>query len=119
MHRLPASLRIAFGVAAVFAISLAARAGDTTPPPAGTAPAADATPAADNTTQVVDNTKKQTAKDKAKADKAAAAKAAADKKKVNPKDDPDAIGNRNVSQGPNFYSVEKEIALGKSLARSM
>jgi predicted Zn-dependent protease len=37
-------------------------------------------------------------------------------KKVNPKDDPDAIGNRNVSKGPNFYSIEKEIALGKGLA---
>jgi predicted Zn-dependent protease len=36
--------------------------------------------------------------------------------KVNPKDDPDAIGNRNVSKGPNFYSIEKEIALGKGLA---
>jgi predicted Zn-dependent protease len=37
-------------------------------------------------------------------------------KKVNPKDDPDAIGSRNVSKGPNFYSVQKEIALGKTLA---
>jgi predicted Zn-dependent protease len=36
---------------------------------------------------------------------------AADKKK-----DPDEIGNRDVGKGVNFYSVEKEIALGKSLA---
>ena len=36
---------------------------------------------------------------------------AADKKK-----DPDAIGNRDVGKGVNFYSVEKEIALGKGLA---
>jgi predicted Zn-dependent protease len=36
---------------------------------------------------------------------------AADKKK-----DPDEIGNRDVGKGVNFYSVEKEIALGKGLA---
>jgi predicted Zn-dependent protease len=36
---------------------------------------------------------------------------AADKKK-----DPDEIGNRDVSKGVNFYSIEKEIALGKGLA---
>ena len=33
---------------------------------------------------------------------------AADKKK-----DPDEIGNRDVGKGVNFYSIEKEIALGK------
>jgi beta-barrel assembly-enhancing protease len=37
---------------------------------------------------------------------------AADKKKK----DPDEIGNRDVSKGVNFYSIEKEIALGKGLA---
>jgi beta-barrel assembly-enhancing protease len=36
---------------------------------------------------------------------------AADKKK-----DPDEIGNRDVAKGVNFYSIEKEIALGKGLA---
>ena len=30
--------------------------------------------------------------------------------------DPDQIGNRNVSGKINFYSLEKEIALGKQLA---
>ncbi len=39
--------------------------------------------------------------------------------KKNPKDDPDAIGNRNVGQGINFYSLEKEIALGKQLAQEV
>ncbi len=29
--------------------------------------------------------------------------------------DPDAIGNRDVGSGINFYSLEKEIALGKGL----
>ncbi len=32
------------------------------------------------------------------------------------KKDPDQIGNRDVSKGINFYSIEKEIALGKLLA---
>src|SRR5581483_7947818 len=43
---------------------------------------------------------------------------AADKKK-NPKDDPDAIGDRKVGEGVNFYSYEKEIALGKQLAQEV
>jgi predicted Zn-dependent protease len=30
--------------------------------------------------------------------------------------DPDQIGNRNVGKGINFYSLDKEIALGKQLA---
>jgi beta-barrel assembly-enhancing protease len=40
--------------------------------------------------------------------------AADDKKK-----DPDEIGNRNVAGGVNFYSIEKEIALGKGLAQQV
>src|SRR5260370_38547889 len=32
------------------------------------------------------------------------------------KKDPAQIGNRNVAGGPNFYSIEKEIALGRQLA---
>jgi predicted Zn-dependent protease len=37
----------------------------------------------------------------------------------NKKDDPDEIGNRNVGKGINFYSLEKEIALGKQLAQEV
>src|SRR5580704_17236028 len=33
--------------------------------------------------------------------------------------DPDQIGNRNVSGKVNFYSIEKEIALGKQLANEV
>jgi predicted Zn-dependent protease len=33
-----------------------------------------------------------------------------------PEKDPDQIGNRDVGKGVNFYSLEKEIALGKQLA---
>lgn len=39
---------------------------------------------------------------------------AKDKKK-----DPDEIGNRNVGKGVNFYSLEKEIALGKQMAQEV
>ena len=37
----------------------------------------------------------------------------------NSKEDVDAIGNRNVGKGINFYSLEHEIALGKSLAQEV
>jgi len=40
---------------------------------------------------------------------------AADKKKK----DPEEIGNREVGKGVNFYSLEKEIALGKQLAQEV
>jgi predicted Zn-dependent protease len=36
-----------------------------------------------------------------------------------PKKDPDQIGNRNVSGKVNFYSLEKEIGLGKGLAQQV
>src|ERR1700744_108586 len=35
------------------------------------------------------------------------------------KKDPDAIGDRKVGQGVNFYSIEKEIGLGKQLAQEV
>jgi predicted Zn-dependent protease len=35
------------------------------------------------------------------------------------KKDPDEIGNRDVGNGVNFYSLEKEIALGKQLAQEV
>src|SRR2546426_940646 len=35
------------------------------------------------------------------------------------KEDVDQIGNRSVGKGVNFYSLEKEIALGKSLAQEV
>ena len=35
------------------------------------------------------------------------------------KKDPDDIGNRDVGKGVNFYSLEKEIALGKQLAQEV
>ena len=40
-------------------------------------------------------------------------------KKIAAKDDIDQIGNRKVGNGINFYSLEKEIALGKQLAQEV
>src|SRR6202049_4060054 len=37
----------------------------------------------------------------------------------NKKKDPDEIGNRDVGKGVNFYSIEKEIGLGKGLAQEV
>ncbi len=36
-----------------------------------------------------------------------------------PKKDPDQIGARDVSKGINFYSIEKEMALGKQMAQQV
>src|SRR5258708_9307114 len=35
------------------------------------------------------------------------------------KKDPDAIGDRDVGKGVNFYSLEKEIGIGKGLAQEV
>ncbi|HZU27584.1 MAG TPA: M48 family metallopeptidase [Bryobacteraceae bacterium] len=37
----------------------------------------------------------------------------------NKENDPDEIGNRDVGKGVNFYSLEKEIAMGKQLAQQV
>jgi predicted Zn-dependent protease len=39
--------------------------------------------------------------------------------KKDKKKDPDAIGERDVGKGVNFYSLEKEIAMGKQLAQEI
>ena len=39
--------------------------------------------------------------------------------KAGSKDDVTAIGNRDVGKGVNFYSIEREIALGKGLAQQV
>jgi len=41
------------------------------------------------------------------------------KTKKSDKKDPDQIGERDVGKGVNFYSIEREIALGKSLAQEI
>ena len=44
---------------------------------------------------------------------------AAKREPKNPKEDVEAIGNRDVGKGTNFYSIEKEIALGRQLAQEV
>ncbi len=46
-------------------------------------------------------------------------KTAEKKKSKDPKKDVDAIGERNVGKGMNWYSIEKEIGLGKGLAQEI
>src|ERR1700686_3092000 len=41
------------------------------------------------------------------------------KKNKDKRKDPDEIGNRDVARGPNFYPLDKEIALGKQLAQDV
>jgi beta-barrel assembly-enhancing protease len=79
----------------------------------------------DNKDASADTTKPMTDAEKKAAEKAAAKeakkKAAADKPKTDEqkKKDPDAIGDRGVGTGVNFYSLDKEIALGKQLAQEV
>lgn len=44
---------------------------------------------------------------------------AEDKKADDKKNDPSQIGNRDVGRGINFYSLEKEIALGRQMAQEV
>ena len=44
---------------------------------------------------------------------------AAKSKTKDKKNDPDAIGDRDVGKGLNFYSLEREIALGKQMAQEV
>jgi beta-barrel assembly-enhancing protease len=45
--------------------------------------------------------------------------AASKKKPTDKKKDPDAIGDRDVGKGVNFYSLDREIALGKQYAQEV
>jgi beta-barrel assembly-enhancing protease len=58
------------------------------------------------------------AKDKDETEKAEKEKKEKEKK-LPKKKDPDEIGNRDVGKGVNFYSLEKEIALGKQVAQDI
>ena len=71
-----------------------------------------------------DKAAQELAKKEEKAKKDAEKKAAEQSKKdgkkaVAKKNDPNEIGNREVGKGVNFYSIEKEIAMGKSLAQEV
>jgi beta-barrel assembly-enhancing protease len=63
---------------------------------------------------------KKAAEEAKKAEEAAKkAEKEAAKKAIAKKNDPNEIGNRDVGKGINFYSIEKEIAMGKSLAQEV
>ena len=66
----------------------------------------------DQSSNKTDQTTKQSEQKTDKTDKK-------DDKKVDKMHDPDYIGNRDVGKGVNFYSIEKEIALGKELAQDV
>ncbi|HUP03127.1 MAG TPA: M48 family metallopeptidase, partial [Bryobacteraceae bacterium] len=133
LRNLAVILLAVFGLALVSAPAQDAPAADKPAPAA--APASDQAPAAqdqekssspaDETPQVVTNItpEQQKALDKAakaKAKKEAEEEAAASKKKSkNSKNDTDQIGNRNVGDGVNLYSFQKEIALRKQLAQEV
>jgi predicted Zn-dependent protease len=55
----------------------------------------------------------------AAAEKTEKAKKTKEKSPGDKKKDPDAIGNRDIDKGINFYSLEKEIGLGKQLAQEV
>ena len=82
--------------------------GDPAKPAAADAQQTPASPDASSTTtdKKAKDTKKKAAADKPKNE---------DQKRK----DPDAIGDRGVGNGVNFYSLDKEIALGKGLAQEV
>jgi hypothetical protein len=93
--------------------------------PAATATASQPSATQDNKDASADTSKPQTAAEKKAADKAAKDEARKNAKAQKPESDdakrkdPDAIGNRGVGNGVNFYSLDKEIALGKQLAQEV
>ena len=82
-----------------------------------------AAPADDAKDQAAPDAKDQSAAAKDKKNASAKDKNAQQDAKKKPakneKDDPDAIGSRDVGNGVNFYSLAKEIALGKQLAQEV
>ena len=121
--KLPVAVLAAFGF---LSLSLAAQSTQDNKSNAGTS--GDTSQAASATAQ--DSEKPQTAAEKKAAEKAAKEKAkeearAAKKNGTKPESDDakrkdtDAIGDRDVGKGVNFYSLDKEIALGKQLAQEV
>lgn len=93
--------RAAITAAVAFGLTVAPVSAQQSSPPAAKTAAKDADPAGEK------------ADEKAKADEKKK------KKSKNEKKDPDAIGERDVGKGVNFYSIEKEIAMGKSYAQEV
>jgi predicted Zn-dependent protease len=118
---LPVATLAAFSLLSLSALAQSTqdnKSGDPAKPTA-TADPNQAAAAQDNT--AADTAKPQTDAEKKAAAKEAKKKAAADKPKSDEakKKDPDTIGDRGVGKGVNFYSLDKEIALGKQLAQEV
>jgi predicted Zn-dependent protease len=79
--------------------------------------------AADTSDKSAQQLAKQEAQARKDAEKLAKKEAEAAKKaaktKIAAKNDPNEIGNRKTGKGVNFYSIEKEIAMGKGLAQDV
>jgi hypothetical protein len=129
--KLPVAVLAAFSLLSLGAAAQSTQDNKTSSsdPAKPTAPAAadanQAAPASQDSTAAADTDKQQTPAEKKAAEKAAKEaakkKAQADKPKSDEqkKKDPDAIGDRGVGTGVNFYSLDKEIALGKQLAQEV
>jgi predicted Zn-dependent protease len=129
--KLPVAVLAAFSLLSLGAAAQTTQDNKPNPsdPAKPTAPAAadanQAAPASQDGTAAADTDKQQTPAEKKAAEKAAKEaakkKAQADKPKSDDqkKKDPDAIGDRGVGTGVNFYSLDKEIALGKQLAQEV
>lgn len=128
--KLPVAVLAAFGL---LSLGAAAQSTQDNKPNPGTPAAADANqnaPAAQDNSAQKDQkpqtpAEKKAAKEKARLEekeaREAKKKAKADKPESDEKKrkDPDAIGDRAVGSGVNFYSLDKEIALGKQLAQEV
>ncbi len=78
------------------------------------------TPAPDNSSSSQTATPSAQPSDTATpSDNSSSSDSSSDKKKKGSKQDPDDIGDRNVSGKLDWYSLEKEIALGKQLAQQV
>ena len=86
------------------------------PQPAQNAPASQQPAAANGQNQGCPNPSSQTPTDQSADQQTPQQKTVHPK---NSKEDVDAIGNRNVGKGVNFFSLEKEIALGKYYAQEV
>ena len=130
--KLPVAVLAAFSLLSLGAAAQSTQGNQTTandpakpPAPAAAdgnqAASASQTAATQDNSATADTEKAQTPAEKKAAEKAAKKKAQADKPKSDDqkKKDPDAIGDRGVGNGVNFYSLDHEIALGKQLAQEV
>ena len=120
---LPVATLAAFGVLSLNAAAQSSQDNKPASDPAKQTATADTNQTPDAPAKPMTDAEKKAADKKAKDDarKEAKQKASAEKPKSDDqkKKDPDSIGDRDVGKGVNFYSLDKEIALGKQLAQEV